>query len=127
MVESSVESVPPAVEEKAAPASVSPSKVDLATAILKKINKPNMLIVDDSPSDEPSTVALEPAKMEALELFEGDYVLLRGKKKKSTIAIVTADESASSAKIRIPKIIRSNIRIRLGDTVSVSSLKEVTR
>ena len=85
-----------------------------------------MLIVDDSPSDEPSTVALEPSKMEALELFEGDYVLLRGKKKKSTIAIVTADESASSAKIRIPKIIRSNIRIRLGDTVSVSSLKEVS-
>eukprot|EP01036_Dinobryon_divergens_P033452 gene33451-43237_t len=119
-----VESVA-AVEDKAATTDVAPAKVDLATAILKKINKPNMLIVDDSPSDEPSTVALEPSKMEALELFEGDYVLLRGKKKKSTIAIVTADESASSAKIRIPKIIRSNIRIRLGDTVSVSSLKEV--
>ena len=98
---------------------------DIATAILKRINKPNMLIVDDSPSDEPSTVALEPSKMEALDLFEGDYVLLRGKKKKTTIAIVTADESVNGAKIRIPKNLRSNIRIRLGDTVTITSVKEV--
>mmetsp|Transcript_12626 Transcript_12626/g.18965 ORF Transcript_12626/g.18965 Transcript_12626/m.18965 type:complete len:959 (+) Transcript_12626:31-2907(+) len=100
-------------------------KVDLATAILKRINKPNMLIVDDSPSEELSTVAVEPSKMEALGLFEGDYVLLKGKKKTTTIAIITSDPSVSYAKVRVPSTIRSNLRIRLGDTVSISSLQEV--
>lgn len=36
--------------------------------------------------NDPSAVHLSPAKMEELEIFHGDTVLLRGKKRKSTLA-----------------------------------------
>jgi transitional endoplasmic reticulum ATPase len=55
---------------------------DLATAILKKKERPNRLIVDEAANDDNSVVALSQAKMDELELFRGDSVLLKGKKTK---------------------------------------------
>jgi transitional endoplasmic reticulum ATPase len=48
--------------------------------------------------------------MEELNLLNGDTVLLRGKKRKTTIAVVHADENVQESRIRIPKITRSNLR-----------------
>lgn len=69
-----------------------------------------MFVVDDSTIDDHSSVAISASKMEELGLFGGDIVLLKGKKRKNTIAVVNADENVSDNKIRIPKVLRSNLR-----------------
>ena len=51
--------------------------VDLATAILQEKNTPNTLLVDDSLTEDHSIVSMDAAKMQELDLFEGDHVLLR--------------------------------------------------
>ncbi len=43
----------------------------------------------------------------------------QGKKRKDTVCIVLADDSVEEAKIRINKVVRKNLRVRLGDIVSV--------
>ena len=60
---------------------------ELATAILKKKDRPNRLIVEEAANDDNSVVALSQAKMDELELFRGDSVLLKGKKRKETVCI----------------------------------------
>merc|ERR1712048_1222724 len=69
---------------------------ELATAILKKKDRPNRLIVEDAANDDNSVVALSQSKMDQLELFRGDSVLLKGKKRKETFCIVLSDDTVSS-------------------------------
>lgn len=61
--------------------------------------------------DDHSTVMLNSAKMEELGLFNGDTVLLKGKKRKNTVAVVTADNLVSESRVRMSKVIRSNLRL----------------
>jgi len=77
---------------------------------MEKKLSPNMFISDDSLVEEFSSVTISPAKMEELKLFAGDTVLLKGKKRKETVAVVNPDESASDNKVRITKVMRSNLR-----------------
>ena len=58
---------------------------DPATAILRTKAKPNRLIVEDSSTDDNSVVSLSQAKMDELDLFRGDTVLLKGKRKRDTV------------------------------------------
>jgi transitional endoplasmic reticulum ATPase len=98
---------------------------DLATAILRQKNRPNLLLVDEAASDDHSTVTISPAKMDELELFRGDTVLLKGKKRKDSLAVVVADENCHEAKICMTKVVRNNLRVRLGDAVTISALPDV--
>ena len=97
------------------------SAPDLSTAILDQKAKPNRLIVDDvvENNDDNSIVTLSEAKLEELGLFRGDTVLLRGKKRKETVCIVLGDESCPNEKVRMNRSIRKNLRLRLGDVVSI--------
>merc|ERR1712156_643980 len=63
--------------------------------------------------------------MDELELFRGDSVLLKGKKRKETVCIVLPDDTISDEKIRVNKVVRNNLRIRLGDVVAVSSCADI--
>lgn len=63
--------------------------------------------------------------MEKLQLFRGDTVLLKGKKRKDTVCIVLTDDTVEESKIRMNKVVRSNLRVRLGDLVSVHQCSEV--
>merc|ERR1711976_941947 len=92
---------------------------DLSTAILQEKNKPNRLVVDDSVSDDNSVVSLSQEKMDELQLFRGDTIMIKGKKRKDTVAIVMSDDTLSNEKIRVPRVMRSNIRVRLGDVVAL--------
>ena len=83
---------------------------EIATAILTRKLTPNTLLVDDSITDNHSTVSLSAAKMEELGLFNGDNVLLKGKKRKSTVAIVNSEEGVTENKVRMTKVVRSNLR-----------------
>jgi len=98
---------------------------DLAEAILKKKDKPNRLIVEEAPSDDNSVVALSQAKMDALDIFRGDTVLLKGKRRRETVCIVLSDEKCPDDKIMMNRVVRNNLRVRLGDVVSISSCPDV--
>eukprot|EP01083_Nonionella_stella_P080446 221105_1 len=92
----------------------------------EKKRSPNRLIVDDVAGDgDNSCVLLSMAKMEELNLFRGDSVLIKGKKRHDTIAVAIADEDTPDTKIRMNKCIRQNLRLKLGDVCSLHSAGEV--
>jgi transitional endoplasmic reticulum ATPase len=92
---------------------------DPAFAILKRKASPNKLVVDDATNDDNSVCSLNTATMETLQLFRGDTVLIKGKKRKDTVLIVLADDDVEPSKIRLNKVVRANLAIRLGDVVQV--------
>ena len=49
------------------------------TSIMDKRKAPNKFVVDDAVNDDNSVVCLSPKKMEELQLFRGDTVLLAEK------------------------------------------------
>mmetsp|Transcript_21661 Transcript_21661/g.51753 ORF Transcript_21661/g.51753 Transcript_21661/m.51753 type:complete len:108 (+) Transcript_21661:140-463(+) len=94
-------------------------KKDVSTAILDRKKAPNRLVVEEALNDDNSVVALHPNTMEELQLFRGDTVLLKGKKRRDTVCIVLADDTCDAPKIRINKVVRNNLRVKLGDIVSI--------
>ena len=58
----------------------------MATAILRQKAKPNRLIVAEAVNDDNSVVAMSQEKMDELQLFRGDTVLLKGKRRKETVS-----------------------------------------
>ncbi|MQL85517.1 hypothetical protein Taro_018037 [Colocasia esculenta] len=102
-----------------------PAKKDYSTAILERKKSPNRLIVDEAVNDDNSVVSMNPATMEELQFFRGDTILLKGKKRRDTICIVLADELCDETKIRMNKVVRANLRVRLGDIVSVHQCPDV--
>jgi len=99
-------------------------------AIKGKKRSPNRLIVDDvaevvTGDGDNSCVLLSLKKMEELELFRGDTVLIKGKKRKETVCIAIANEKTEDNKIRMNKVIRKNLRVKLGDIVSLHNAGEV--
>jgi len=92
---------------------------------LTKKRSPNRLVVEEALNDDNSVISLSQAKMEELNLFRGDNVLLKGKKRKDTVCIVLADENLEDSKIRLNKVVRKNLRVRLGDIVSVHACGDV--
>jgi transitional endoplasmic reticulum ATPase len=100
-----------------------PKGKDASLAILERKKSPNRLVVDEASNEDNSVVALHPKKMEELQLFRGDTVLIKGKKRKDTVCIVLADDTCDEGKIRMNKVVRKNLRIRLGDVVSVHQVR----
>eukprot|EP01017_Pseudomicrothorax_dubius_P006192 TRINITY_DN1172_c0_g1_i1.p1 TRINITY_DN1172_c0_g1~~TRINITY_DN1172_c0_g1_i1.p1 ORF type:complete len:820 (-),score=327.32 TRINITY_DN1172_c0_g1_i1:125-2584(-) len=92
---------------------------DFSTAILEKKKAPNKLISEEALNDDNSIVQLSQAKMTELKIFKGEQVLLRGKKRKETVAVVMVDSRLEDTKIRMNKVVRKNLRVRLGDLVTV--------
>ncbi|KAK7354025.1 hypothetical protein VNO80_19481 [Phaseolus coccineus] len=100
-------------------------KKDYSTAILERKKSPNRLIVDEAVNDDNSVVTLHPETMEKLQLYRGDIVLIKGKKRRDTVCIVLVDEHCDEPKIRMNKVVRANLRVRLGDVVSVNQCPNV--
>ena len=84
---------------------------------------------------------MHPNTLQKLQLFRGDAVLLKGKKRRETglsfrklsrvfltdflVCIVLHDESVEETKIRMNKVVRNNLRVRLGDIVSVHQCPDI--
>ncbi|KAK3170470.1 hypothetical protein Dsin_020707 [Dipteronia sinensis] len=81
--------------------------------------RPNRLIVEEAIVDDNSVIALHPNIMEELGLFRGDAILIKGKRRRETVCLADYDETCEASKIRMNKVARSNLRVRLGDMVSV--------
>ncbi|CAM4789033.1 unnamed protein product [Rotaria magnacalcarata] len=97
----------------------------LATAILDKKKRPNRLVIEDSLNDDNSVVALSQQKMDELQLFRGDTVTLKGKRRRETICIVLADDACPNDHIRMNRVVRNNLRVRSGDIVSIQACSDV--
>jgi transitional endoplasmic reticulum ATPase len=68
------------------------------------------------------------AKMDELKIFKGDTVLLKGKKRKDTVCIALAVEEGDdldNMRIRMNKVVRRNLRVRLGDVVAVHPCPDI--
>mmetsp|Transcript_800 Transcript_800/g.1294 ORF Transcript_800/g.1294 Transcript_800/m.1294 type:complete len:856 (+) Transcript_800:74-2641(+) len=82
--------------------------------------KPYRLIVDQSTlNDDSSIIYLHPDKLSELDLFRGDIALLKGKRHHDTVAVALTDETCDVSKVRINKVLRQNLRVRLGDVITV--------
>ncbi|XP_003371300.1 putative ATPase, AAA family [Trichinella spiralis] len=115
------------------------NKADLTTAILNDKKRPNRLIVDDSSNEDNSVMMLNPidlwlfesfsklfySKMEELLLFRGDTVLIKGKRRRDTVVVVLADETCPKEKIRLNRLVRGNLRVRVGDVVNIQALPDL--
>ncbi|KAK1409778.1 hypothetical protein QVD17_36307 [Tagetes erecta] len=101
------------------------TKKDFSTAILERKKAANRLVVDEAINDDNSVVSMHPQTMEKLQLFRGDTILIKGKKRRDTICIALADDTCEEPKIRLNKVVRSNLRVRLGDVVSVHQCADV--
>ncbi|EGG18800.1 cell division cycle protein 48 [Cavenderia fasciculata] len=93
--------------------------------ILERKRAPNRFFVEEAINDDNSVVTLHPDAMTALELFRGDTLLIKGKKRRDTVCIVLMDNSVDPSKIRMNKVIRNNLRVRLGDMISVHQCSDV--
>ncbi|CAL0334021.1 unnamed protein product [Lupinus luteus] len=100
-------------------------KKDFSTAILERKKSPNRLVVDETMNDDNSVVSMHPHTMEKLHIFHGETILIKGKKRRDTVCIALSDETCEEPKIRMNKVVRSNLRIRLGDVVSVHQCPDV--
>ncbi len=60
-----------------------------------------------------------------LNFFRGDTVLLKGKKKHETVCIAISNEETEDNKIRLNKVVRKNLRVKLGDIITVSATQNV--
>lgn len=80
---------------------------------------PNRLVVEDTELDDNSTIQLTDDKAAELEIFRGDTVLLRGKKGRQTTAVAVTIESNEHFKIRMNRTVRNNLRVKLGDVISI--------
>jgi transitional endoplasmic reticulum ATPase len=96
-------------------------KKDFSTAILDRKKAPNRLMVEEAVNDDNSVIQLTQKKMDELKIFKAETVILKGKKRKETIAIALPDEGGlDDEKIRMNKVVRRNLRVRLGDVVNIT-------
>ena len=63
--------------------------------------------------------------METLQLFRGDTVLVKGKKRKDTVLIVLADDDLDDGSARMNRVVRHNLRVKHGDIVTVHSCPDI--
>jgi transitional endoplasmic reticulum ATPase len=87
---------------------------------------PHRLIVDDPIAglEDNSIIYLHPDKMEELQLFRGEHVLIKGKRRRDTIAIVLTEDTCEVARVQMNKVVRKNLRVFLGDVVSVHNCSD---
>jgi len=90
----------------------------------------NRLIVDDvsevvAQDGDNSCILLSNEKMEELSLFRGDSVLIRGKRRRETVCIAIANDNTDNTKVRMNKVIRKNLKVKLGDCVSIHAAGEI--
>lgn len=102
-----------------------PGDNDVSTAILRPKKSPNRLIVDEATSDDNSVATLNPATMELLQLFRGDTIIVRGKKRKDTVLICLSSDDVDEGKIQMNKVARNNLRVKLGDLCHVHPCHDI--
>ena len=63
--------------------------------------------------------------MDTLQLFRGDAVLVRGKKRKDTVLIVLSDDELDEGSVRLTRVARHNLRVKHGDVVTIHPCPDI--
>jgi transitional endoplasmic reticulum ATPase len=58
-------------------------------------------------------------------MCKGEPLLIKGKKRKETLCIALTDNKMEDGKIRMNKVVRKNLRVRLGDCVTIKPSADV--
>jgi transitional endoplasmic reticulum ATPase len=77
------------------------------------------LIVDNSANDDNSVIGMHENTMTLLDIFAGDSVIVKGKKKKETVLVCTSDPSCEEGKVKVNGGTRKNLAVKLGDVVGI--------
>ena len=85
---------------------------------------PNRLIVENPTNDDNSICLLNEKKMKELEIYNGDPVLVKGKRRNKTLLIAIRENNQEEQKVAFNKVVRNNLRVKLGDLCTVSSVNE---
>jgi transitional endoplasmic reticulum ATPase len=104
---------------------VSTKEDKCATAILNCKEHSNRLIIDDAVNDDNSVVSVSPQKLDELQLFLGDIILLKGKKRRETVCIVLVDDNCPNDHIRVNRVVQNNLRVHSGDIISIQTCQDV--
>ena len=63
--------------------------------------------------------------MDTLQLFRGDTVLVKGKKRRDTVLIVLVDDELDDGSARMNRVVRHNLRVKHGDIVTVHPCPDI--
>ncbi|CAI0378979.1 unnamed protein product [Linum tenue] len=105
-------------ENTALPAPMSTDEIN------KKKKAANRLVVDEPPTagaHDNTSVFLHPSTMEQLDIFHGDTILIKGKRRRDTVCVALSDPSCDEHKILMSGVVRLNLRVKLSDMVTVHS------
>lgn len=64
-------------------------------------------------------------RMKELKVYNGDPILVKGKRRNQTLCIAIRDSNIDASKIAINKVVRNNLRVKMGDLVTVNPVTEV--
>jgi len=91
-----------------------------------KRRNPRKLTLEDGPMLDNSVVEVNPAKLEELELSNGEFVLLLGKRSKRTLAVIQENEDLELNQISVSRCLRENLHLKLGMTTILQMPEEVS-
>ncbi|GMG14954.1 unnamed protein product [Aspergillus oryzae] len=103
---------------------VFPTTANIGGGTLMDANQ-SAFSVTDAVNDDNSVIALSNNTMETLQLFRGDTVLVKGKKRKDTVLIVLADDDLDDGSARINRVVRHNLRVKHGDVITVHPCPDI--
>ena len=63
--------------------------------------------------------------MEELGLYRGDTVLIKGKRRNDTVCIALLSEDVAPGKVKMNRVVRGNLRVKLGDIVTIDQFADV--
>ncbi len=63
--------------------------------------------------------------MKELKIFNGDPVLVKGKRRNKTLLIAVKDNKLAPTKVAANKVSRANLKVKLGDVVTVTPAESV--
>jgi transitional endoplasmic reticulum ATPase len=92
---------------------------------VKKISA-NRLLAQAPTTKDNSIVGINSARMEQLGFFNGDTILIKGRRGKETCCVVVPDEKLQEDGITLPAVVSKTLRVKVGeDRVKVSQFPDI--
>jgi transitional endoplasmic reticulum ATPase len=63
--------------------------------------------------------------MKELKIFNGDPILVKGKRRNTTLLIAVKDNRLTNSKVGVNKVVRGNLKVKIGDLVTVKPAEAV--
>jgi transitional endoplasmic reticulum ATPase len=82
-------------------------------------------MVEEPSNDDNSICLLNEEKMKELKIFNGDPILLKGKRKNRTLLIAVKDNKLASSKVAMNKVSRANLKVKIGDLATITPAETV--